>query len=85
MTESIILMVIWFSLTTVCGCYIEGWKMEELENLKTLISKFIGLSPEFPEDEALAVQIGTSLGKLESSIQEERLWQQSQWLNSFQT
>lgn len=52
--------------------------MEELENLKTLISKFIGLSPEFPEDEALAVQIGTSLGKLESSIQEERLWQQSQ-------
>jgi hypothetical protein len=44
--------------------------MEELENLKTLISKFIGLSPEFPEDESLAVQIGASLGKLHDLIQE---------------
>lgn len=47
--------------------------MEELENLKTLISKFIGLSPEFPEDEALAIQIGTSLGKLHGLIQDKKL------------
>lgn len=44
--------------------------MEELENLKTLISKFIGLSPEFPEDDLLAKQIGTSLGKLQGLISE---------------
>jgi hypothetical protein len=43
---------------------------EEFENLKILTRKFIGLSPEFPEDEALAFQIGTSLGKLQGLIQE---------------
>lgn len=43
---------------------------EEYENLKSLIGKFIKLSPEFPEEKCLAVQIGTSLGKLHGLIQD---------------
>lgn len=43
---------------------------EDFDDLKMLIGKFIKLSPEFPEDESLAVQIGTSLGKLQGLISE---------------
>lgn len=41
---------------------------EEYENLNNLIGKFIKLSPEFPEEESLAVQIGTSIGKIHGLI-----------------
>lgn len=43
---------------------------EEYENLNSLIGKFIKLSPEFPEENSLAIQIGTSLGKLHGLIQD---------------
>jgi hypothetical protein len=42
---------------------------EEYKTLNDLIGQFIKLSPEFPEAESLAVQIGTS-GKLHGLIQE---------------
>ena len=41
---------------------------EEYEKLNALIGKFVKLSPEFPEEEVLAVQIGTPLGKLHGLI-----------------
>jgi hypothetical protein len=43
---------------------------EEYKTLKDLIGQFIKLSPEFPEETLLAIQIGTSLGKLHGLIQD---------------
>ena len=41
---------------------------EEYENLTSLIGKFIKFFSEFPEEKSLAVQIGTSIGKLHGLI-----------------
>jgi hypothetical protein len=43
---------------------------EEYKTLNDLSVQFIKLSPEFPEEKSLALQIGTSLGKLYGLIQD---------------